>query len=356
MTDETHERLVLLNRLVSRSSTRAPQEHKPPIHSAPELLKILQGRQTANIAIEFFGAPDEEVEAERIKAGLNHNFIRLAKSKIVKRGDRSYAILLIEYVDQAQRSFPVVHTVNFTGREISGDDAERGASTAHVVVRLPKDGELDDGNYRCVIEVVHSVTRQHIENFLCRQLRRHSDAQEWVFTVTTKKKEDKASKTKDYRYNPRLELFSDIGRALNLAASGGKVLSHMVFTKRSEKQSIGVPKTVVHTDVVADVELRISAKQGPDDPEEMRTWASAIRAAYEKLNYDSKMYYRHINGRIISGNVHEAVAGASDLLMCPKELISTKKPAKRWLPSISDEVADGMIALLENDGLWERAK
>jgi hypothetical protein len=37
----------------------------------------------------------------------------------------------------------------------------------------------------------------------------------------------------------------------------------MTFTKRSEKQSIGKPTSVAHKDLYADVELKVSAKQGP---------------------------------------------------------------------------------------------
>ena len=47
------------------------------------------------------------------------------------------------------------------------------------------------------------------------------------------------TRAKEYRYNPRLELFADIGRRIDFALSGGRELAHMTFTKRAEKTSIG---------------------------------------------------------------------------------------------------------------------
>ena len=59
----------------------------------------------------------------------------------------------------------------------------------------------------------------------------------------------------------------------------------MTFTKRSEKQSIGKPTSLEHKDVYADVELRVSAKQGPDDPIERVSWLQTVRSYYEKIGY-----------------------------------------------------------------------
>jgi hypothetical protein len=55
---------VLLNRLLSRSSTRAPEEHRPETHGAEELLEIIEARRKKGWAIEYLDTednPDEEV-------------------------------------------------------------------------------------------------------------------------------------------------------------------------------------------------------------------------------------------------------------------------------------------------------
>jgi hypothetical protein len=68
------------------------------------------------------------------------------------------------------------------------------------------------------------------------------------------------------------------------------------------------------------------------------------------------MYYRHVGGGIVSGKIHRALASATDLVMCQKELISLKKETKEWYPEISYEIKEQMITLLNTDQLWERAK
>src|SRR6185437_12432839 len=125
-----------------------------------------------------------------------------------------------EFVDWNKRSFSVVNTQTFSGRDIQGEDDERGGTTAHVVVRIPKDGDFEDGKYRCAIEVVHPITRADIEYLLCRQLRRQAEMDSWSFRVET----DKGTKklVNDYRYYSRLELAADVGRTLNVAASGDR--------------------------------------------------------------------------------------------------------------------------------------
>jgi hypothetical protein len=45
MSDSAHERIVLLNRIVSRSVTTAPELHKPETHGLEELLDILTPKQ-----------------------------------------------------------------------------------------------------------------------------------------------------------------------------------------------------------------------------------------------------------------------------------------------------------------------
>ncbi len=88
MADPGHQRIILLNRLISRSSTRAPQEHSPPFHGAKELLGIIEKRKTKNIAIEYvgtFGDKDDDEES-RIERNVGNNFIRLRASKLATSG------------------------------------------------------------------------------------------------------------------------------------------------------------------------------------------------------------------------------------------------------------------------------
>jgi hypothetical protein len=353
------QQFVLLNRLVSRSATRASEEHKPPLVTGFELLSILNERQKAGGAIEFFGVTDSERDAAeddnaRIKKGEGHDFVWLRKIKINQSGAFRYAKLLFEFVDQSKRSFSVVHTKKLTGREISGANDERGGISAHVVIRLPIK-QYDDGSYRCAIEVARHLNRGTIENFINKQLKRWATAAQLKFEVHQPDKKGKML-VKEYRYNPRLELFSDIGRKLTFATAGGRELAHMTFTKRSERPSIGKGTHALHEDVIADVEFRVSAKQGPAEPQARYQWLRDVRASFEFSGYESRMYYRSIGGSILSGSVHQALAGASDLVMCQKELMLLKHAPKDWYPEIDDEITEQMATFLDKDELWERGK
>jgi hypothetical protein len=62
MSESAHERIVLLNRIVSRSVTTAPEVHKPDTHGLEELLNILNSRRTKGFAIEYLGGLDDEDE------------------------------------------------------------------------------------------------------------------------------------------------------------------------------------------------------------------------------------------------------------------------------------------------------
>jgi hypothetical protein len=262
LADEEFQRFVILNRLVSRSVSRAPEAFKPPIVEGFELFTILGERSAAGAAIEFFGATETEKDAdetddERIARCAGHNFIWLRQIEIVTKGAYKYATLLLEFVDQSKKSFSVVDTSSLKGRDITGAKNERGGVSCHVVVRLPIK-QHDDGDYRCSIEVAHSINRGMIEAFLCRQLRRWAHANELTFEEHMPDKKGKMS-VKEYRYNPRLELFADVGRSLSFATAGGRELSHMTFTKRSTRQSIGGKDHVLHQELIADVELKVSA-------------------------------------------------------------------------------------------------
>jgi hypothetical protein len=315
-------------------------------------LDALDRRRKGGFAIEFLGIRDngEWTEKQRMAAGKGYDFVALRDYQIEKLNGRSFAKLLFEYVDQTQRAFPVVDTGTFKGRELSGEESERGATAAHVVVRLPAENEYDDGSYRCTVEAAHYLNRADIERFTCRQLRRAYAGQKFGVTVARK---DKKPASKEYAYWPRLELFADVSRKINFATDGGKYLSHMVFTKRQERKSIGKPTSVKHEDVIADVEYKVLAKQGPGDPKLLTQWANSVRSFFETEGFESRLYYRSVGGGVLSGNVHKAVAGASDLLMCPREVINLTAAPKSWQARLSKQVTDAMIELLEKDSLWE---
>ncbi|MBB4370962.1 hypothetical protein GGD63_003759 [Bradyrhizobium sp. cir1] len=227
---EEFQRFVILNRLASISISRAPVAFKPPTVAGVELFNVLQERNEAGSAIEFFGAgdtekDDEETEDERIARCVGHNFIWLRQIKIATSGAHRYAKLLLEFVDQSKKSFSVVDTSSLKGRNISGGKNERGGVSCHVVVRLPIK-QHDDGDYRCAIEVAHTINRGMIETFLCRQLRRWAHNDELTYEVHLPDRKGKAS-IKVYKYSPRLELLADVGRSLSFATAGGRELAHM---------------------------------------------------------------------------------------------------------------------------------
>lgn len=349
-------RNIMLNRLVSRSVTQAPKEHEPPTHSADELFGYLRNRKARGIAVEFFGGEEDEDDAKRIASGKGYDFIRIKDIAERTHDGSRYVILLIEFVDQSVKSFPVVDIVNFSGRDLNAKEDERGSSSCHVVIRLPAVGAYDDGSYRCAIEYVTSLTRRNIEHLLSRQLRRHARASEMTFMVRTSGKGKKASE-KTYKYHPRLDLLADVGRSiLSAAGTREKKLSHLVFTKRSERQDIAGKTAVFHDDVFADVELRISGKQAPVEKPEQKTWLQRLRSHYEQAGFETKVYFRHVGGTVLGGEMHDEVAGAADLMLCAKELIETTTPPRRWVDAIQPDTRDKMIELLERDEIWKRTK
>jgi acetylornithine deacetylase/succinyl-diaminopimelate desuccinylase-like protein len=246
----------------------------------------------------------------------------------------------------------VVHQEKYVGREIAGDEMERGATSAHVIVRLPRpDQDFDDGVYRCAFELVHPITRISVQRFLNRQIRREGH---WLFDVVSSNK-GKKPKVTEYKYHPKLDLVADVGRKIGHFGADGRALTHIVFTKRSERQSIAQKTSVIHEDVYADVELRVSARQAPDDPDEKRTWVEKLKDIYQKRGYETKLYYRHAGGGTLAGNVHRDIASAADLVMCPKEIISLSKPPKQWSARTNSEVVQLLKAILKKDALWESA-
>jgi len=357
---EEFQRFVILNHLVSRSVSRAPQAFAPPLAKGEELFGALKERHSGGLAIEFFGGEEAgresgETDEQRIKRNAGHDFIWLRELTIWDEGSHRYATMLLEFVDQSRKSFSVVDTLSLKGRDITGAKNERGGVSCHVVVRLPVK-QHDDGTYRCAIEAGHHINRSMIEQFICRQLRRWAQINELMYEIKDVDKKGK-SNARVYRYTPRLELYADVGRSLSFAESGGRELAHMTFSKRSAKQSIGGKEHVLEQEVIADVELRVSAKQGPEEPKARLVWLAGIKSIFESQGYHTRLTYRHLaTGGIISGSVHKALAGAADLMMCQKELMFTKHASRDWYSKIDDEIEEQMATFLDKDELWERGK
>jgi hypothetical protein len=377
------QRFVLLNRLISRSKTRA-RLYTAPTHDAAELLEIVSKRHAKGWAIEFehLKEGDDAIDEDlRITQGQGHNFLRLRQLKWEGNPQESrYVTLLLEHIDQNVRSFPVVHTTTYQGREIQGEEEERGATAAHVVILLPPESALNTGMYRCAIEAVSSISRTAIERFLCRQLRRDAvQAGGWTFSVTETGRHRRPV-TKEFKYTPRLELVADVGRSLGGGLlTDGRTLTSMVFTKRKERHAIGHPTAITHEDVVADlgyrvrgkteidqpmeeevfadVECKINANQGPKEPDTQRSWVSAVRKHFEDRGYETRLYFRNVaGGGVFSGEIHPAIAGASDLLICPKEIISLAKLARLWQPDIDPETVEKMKEILNTDAVWQHVE
>lgn len=346
-----NQRIVLLTRLISRSISHAPREHKPPIIAGAELFDIVGKRQKRGFAVEFLGADDDKDDTTRLKKGAGHDCFRLSQFRIDREGGARFVVMLFEFIDDTQKSFPLVDLETFAGREISGKDLERGACSAHVVVRLPDNGGFDDGNYRCAFEMVSPITRAAVERFVNRQIRRDGD---YEFSVTSVDKKSKRQVSKDYRYYGRFDLVADWSRTLTHTGPGGKTLSQLVFTKRHEKQSIGQQTSVKHEEVVADIEVRISGKQAPTDPDERAGWVTRLRNNWETRGFQTKLYYRYASGGVVGGNLHRDLENASDLMLCPREFITLSKPPKRWTEKLNSEVVSKLKETLRKEELWQR--
>ena len=229
MADE-NQIIVLLNTMLSISKTRA-RTHKPPTMGGSEIFQILEARRAKNWAVEFLHVDDDRkwTDDERVKNGQGHDCLRLRHLIFEENKSFTYVTGLIEFVDVSIKSFPVVHVETYEGREISGDRQERGASTAHIVVRIPHGLLYDDGKYRCAIEANHEVTRHDIETLFCRQLRRYARSIELTFSAEIQGK--RKTRTIEYKYTPQVNLAADVGRSLKVATRESS-LAHMVFIKR----------------------------------------------------------------------------------------------------------------------------
>jgi hypothetical protein len=318
---EDNQRIILLNWLISRSATRS-RAHEAPVVPVQQLLDILEARRRKGLAIEYWGVRSESTdEAERLTLGAGHDFTRLCHIVAQETKEFRYVTLLLKYADMAVRAFSVEDIQEFKGRDIEGKETERGVTAAHVSFRLPiSDSQLDVGKYRCVVEPASPLTRGHIEHFLCRQIRRQTDAEEWTFSVTEHKGRRSRPITKELRYTPRLELHADVGRQISTTGAGQGDLSHMVFTKREARQSIARAQEITQQDVLANVQIKVSAHQGPRNPEEKRQWSLGIRDFFTAQGYEAKLYYRHANGRVTGG-------GSTTLLTPPAICYCARRPS-----------------------------
>jgi hypothetical protein len=141
-----HDRIVLLNTMLSMSTARA-SGHAPPTLGALESLKMLDARRKKNWAVEFDGLDEkslgkfkdsekseEEWEAARLKLGVGRDFVRLSAVRFHESEDDEdfiYVTLLVEAIDAKSRTFAVVNVENFEGREIAAGAKERGSAAAH---------------------------------------------------------------------------------------------------------------------------------------------------------------------------------------------------------------------------------
>lgn len=182
------QRIVLLNHLVSRSTSRAPETVRPPKMAALPFFQLLHKRWKSGHAIEFdrLEESNDMDELTRITKGRSHNALRLRRMRLEDptTTQEGYVSMLFELLDQQRKSFPVVHIESFKGRELAAEKDETGGLSAHVMARLPQTGAFDDGVYRCVVESVPTITRSRIESFMTRQIKREG---EWTFKAEGKK-------------------------------------------------------------------------------------------------------------------------------------------------------------------------
>jgi hypothetical protein len=353
------QRIVLLNHLRSRSVTRA-KGHGAPQHTGFSLLRDIADRAAkTKWGIEFEGLAEDKdkfkSEDDRLAAGSTYPALRLRRSLITEptKSKEGYVALLFEHLDPARRSFQVVNIDNFEGREIEAKKREAGSLSAHVVIQIPKTDAYDDGMYRCVIESASTITRSRIEWFLCRQIRRL--VPEWKFTVSEQKKGKPVTKT--LHYTPKLELLADVSRKLGAGTTAGQKLSHLVFSKRSEKQTVGGKTAIKDKDFLADVTIRVGANQGPADEKERLGWAAQLRSAYDERGYTTKIYFKSAQGDVLGGSVrHHQLDSAQDLLLCPRDFIDRPDNHKPWSNDLDEKTVADMIALIEKDKIWEHTK
>lgn len=350
-----HEQTVLLNHLLTQSITQAPEDTTPPTHGIEELFSYIKSRSKSGVAIEFFGDfPDDlESDKDRIEYGKSkkYDFIRIKDANIEEVNGRRYIVMLIHHIDQKNRSFPVVNLDTYEGREITAEENERGVTSAHVVISLPSEGDVDDAKYRCAIEYTSGITRRGIEFLLNRQLRRSID---WEFSVEQTGKRGPI-KSKIYKYRPKIRLASDIYRNL-LVGDQLALFSSAVFTKRSTRDNTAKEIELMQEDIVADIEVRISGSQAPADPAAKKAWLNKLISWYQDRGYRSKLYYRHMNGRKYKGTQSTEIDGAADRLLCNTTMYSLTTERSKWDNIIQGQAVQEIVNILRRDELWQKAK
>lgn len=147
-------------------------------------------------------------------------------------------------------------------------------------------------------------------------------------------------------------MHADVGRNLGFATGAGSEISYLTFTKSAEKQSIAGKTHVIHDEFLAQVQLKVSAKQGPKDPKARFEWMNSLRNYYQGRGYKTKLSFRHLNGAMITGTLPDALAGASDLMICTKDVIALQA-SRDWYAAITRDVVNQMEALLDKDSLWK---
>jgi len=353
LAEDPFRRLILLNTLVSRSRSRNRDGSEPPVHDGDELLHLIRARVKQNVAIEFLHEDSDADDAERIAKNAGKSYIRLRSMRFPAALDGAprYVTMLFEHFDANRKNFHVVDPSTFAGRPLTGSDAERGAVSAYVVVKIPPAGSFNDGRYRCVMEVMQPITRRVVEHFLSRQLRRVSDSQEWTFSVEKPAKSGRLQRI-EYRYTPALELHGDMGRRLD--GSGQRIMTGMTFTKRAEREQIGGATEVHLSEITADVRAHVSLSQAPQDPAERRSWIDRVRAWYADRDYSVSYSWRNPAGDMFSGTVHSTLDGAADVVMCRREFVTFNHAREPWEESLNNSVISALKAVLDRDDLWLR--
>src|SRR5450631_1156163 len=120
---DDHQRIVLLNWLVSTSSTRSRTHQAPPEHPN-RLLEILNARRARGWAIEYFISGNESYDTDdlRVAAGAKAgaSFLRLHEITRVESGSFHYVTLLIKHANATIKAFSVEDLLTYEGREIEG--------------------------------------------------------------------------------------------------------------------------------------------------------------------------------------------------------------------------------------------
>ncbi len=278
--------------------------------------------------------------------------MRLSDFQLINRESRQYAALLIEHGDNATRALHLINSETFEGREISGDEHEYGATSAHVLVKLPTPGEYEEAIYRTAIEAVAPITRRQLAWFLSAQVRRYARAQDFSFSVEDPEPGARG-KTKKYLYHPKIELVSDIGRQINLAV-GGQAVSSIVFAKRGSLKEVSGETTIEYRKSRRTPSF-VSTRTKPSGPRRAENMASKPDKGLEKQGVQIRLYFKGLGGKEMVGTVHRDLEGAADLLLCHKERIVFPDHPPKWRPRLCEDTVRQLIELVDRDELWQQS-